>query len=154
MGQDDKPSDTIEHQFRTASFADGFSHSPVDSATGISGDGHLYHSLHHGTFITLLEIDPGASGDPIICYFHYVDLLASPLKSYEALSHVWGTTAWAGVNNIRNVPVQCNSHELGIATNLEQAIKHIRSKFAPIFLWADAICINQEDQESVSIKPL
>jgi hypothetical protein len=37
-------------------------------------------------------------------------------------------------------------HELRVATNLEQAIKHIRSKFAPIFLWADAICINQEDQ--------
>jgi hypothetical protein len=69
------------------------------------------------------------------------------LKSYEALSYVWGTSASAGVNSIRNVPIQCSNHELLITTNLEQAIKHIRSKLSPIFLWADAICINQEDRK-------
>jgi hypothetical protein len=44
------------------------------------------------------------------------------------------------MDKIGKESIQCNGYNFLIARNLEQAIKHTRSRSAPIFLWADAIC--------------
>ncbi|KAL8366142.1 hypothetical protein RB595_004760 [Gaeumannomyces hyphopodioides] len=106
----------------------------------------LYHALHSGSIFRVLEIEAGGFESPIICKFHHVDLDALHLK-YDALSYVWGEPSWRlPVDNMRTFAVQCDGHELKISQNLHGAIRHVRSTSRQTFLWADAMCINQEDE--------
>jgi hypothetical protein len=151
--------ETANHGFSAISSSTA---EPILTASGFKGTGQsrnildkfdamtdvLYHPLHHGSMIRVLEIEPGRFEDPIVCRFYYVDLETSQLD-YEALSYVWGKPhfRWEDSSKMRQVIVQCNGHQLGITQNLEQAIRHIRLNLKPSFLWADAMCINQEDVE-------
>jgi hypothetical protein len=73
-----------------------------------------------------------------------------PHLEFEALSYVWGQSVTTKEENTtkKNKPmVTCNGHGLRVTVNLMQALQHIRSKSDTVFLWVDAICINQRDQE-------
>lgn len=110
----------------------------------------LYHPLHDGETIRILEIQPGHKKDPVQCGFHYANLKYRHID-YKALSYVWGkskgthydaeTKRW--VDDVFNI--RCNDHIIDITPNLFRAITHIRSSTQPTFLWADAVCINQDD---------
>ncbi|KAL8281792.1 hypothetical protein RB597_009485 [Gaeumannomyces tritici] len=105
----------------------------------------LYHGLDSGSVFRVLEIDPGSFESPIICKFHHIDLDALHLQ-YDALSYVWGDPSWRhSPSNTGMFAVQCDGHELKISPNLYEAIRHLRSARRRTFLWADAVCINQED---------
>jgi len=57
---------------------------------------------------------------------------------YKALSYQWG-------EGTEKVPICVNGIESCIGLNLYSALEHIQSENEDIVLWADAICINQDD---------
>lgn len=64
--------------------------------------------------------------------------------SYEALSYVWGDP-----ND--KVDIICDGRTLSITANLENALRRVRLATNVRLVWADGICINQEDvQERIS----
>ena len=111
--------------------------------------GQLYNPLHHGRNIRVFELFAGELNQPLVGQFHYCSL-DMPHLEFEALSYVWGQSATtkAGSTIKKKKPiVTCNRHGLRVTVNLMQALQHIRSKSDTVFLWVDAICINQKDQE-------
>jgi hypothetical protein len=63
-----------------------------------------------------------------------------PIHPYEALSYTWG-------NPEDTKPVNLNQRHFQVTTNLHAALSQLRNPFIDRYLWADAICINQEDKE-------
>lgn len=108
----------------------------------------IYHPLHNGDTIRIMELHRGRFDDPLSCSFHYASLRNLHLE-YDALSYVWAerTPFWVS-DSYRHgftASMECNGHSTAIGANLENALRHIRSPSSPLFLWADAICINQDD---------
>jgi hypothetical protein len=85
--------------------------------------------------IRLLEILPGTRED-INCRLKHFALADTP--PYEALSYCWGDATDL-------TPIQVNDHTLYITRSLRSALFHVRLEDEPRTVWADAICINQQD---------
>ncbi|KAI1131377.1 HET domain protein [Nemania abortiva] len=81
--------------------------------------------------------------------FHLVDhpLLGPGSREgphfYEALSYVWGSTKKTRI-------IYTETGCLAITENLHAALLHLRDRTVPRTLWADGICINQDDDEERS----
>jgi hypothetical protein len=58
--------------------------------------------------------------------------------SYEALSNVWGDAS-------NRTTIQCDGKSLSVTVSLAKALRQPREPSNSKVLWADAICINQED---------
>ncbi|CAG9939982.1 unnamed protein product [Clonostachys rosea f. rosea IK726] len=86
--------------------------------------------------IRLIALQPGEGDSQVECTLQYVSLVSDP--DYEAISYTWG-------GQKPSKPILCDGLELNITPNLHDALRHFRSPAALVFLWADAICINQED---------
>lgn len=65
-------------------------------------------------------------------------------ESYEALSYVWGGKP----DPARCIKILQHEQEssISITANLESALRHLRRSHEVLYLWVDAICINQEDK--------
>jgi hypothetical protein len=85
----------------------------------------------------LLHILPGTRQDDIECLLVESEL-AAHTDEFEAISYVWGDV-------FAKTPIQVNSHTLYIGSNLRSALLNLRLTDRPRAVWADAICINQED---------
>ena len=59
---------------------------------------------------------------------------------YQALSHVWGDGKLVSHITINDRPVR-------ITKNLEEALWALRDAPCPIILWADQLCVNQDNYE-------
>lgn len=57
---------------------------------------------------------------------------------YTALSYVWG-------DSIFSMPMKCNQKIFRTTKNLDVALRHLRDPKDSVMLWADQICINQND---------
>lgn len=94
--------------------------------------------------IRLLNLAPGEESDEIHIRLTHVDLGTDPHVDYEALSYAWGTSE----------PSQCvivdrddgSSQFLPVRDNLAHALRRIRDTTTTKILWADALCLNQEDK--------
>ncbi|KAF4486978.1 Heterokaryon incompatibility protein 6, OR allele [Colletotrichum fructicola Nara gc5] len=63
---------------------------------------------------------------------------------YYAISYVWGT-------NVKSKVILCNDKTTYITPNLFEALHQIRDHVGQqIVLWADSLCINQDDEEEKS----
>jgi hypothetical protein len=71
-----------------------------------------------------------------------IQLLEGDLErvEFEALSYVWG-------NQKKKMPIRCNGKGLEIGANLHAALHERRRRRCATVLWADQICINQDDIE-------
>lgn len=58
--------------------------------------------------------------------------------TYNALSYVWGSTAGP-------LPVYVDGKRFDVTQSLHSALRHLRDPKEPARIWADAICINQQD---------
>ena len=67
---------------------------------------------------------------------HTFDLDAAP--PFYALSYVWGSTE-------RVVPLTCNGQKLAVTNSLALALERSAIWSHGTYLWADGICINQDD---------
>ncbi|KAL7919585.1 heterokaryon incompatibility domain-containing protein [Trichoderma austrokoningii] len=93
--------------------------------------------------IRLLRLQPNADEQaPIQCQLFDYPFVGSRKGThlYEALSYVWGS---------EDKPrcVSTNEDDLYITENLHDALLRLRDCSLPRIIWADAICINQDDDE-------
>jgi hypothetical protein len=98
---------------------------------------------HHATAaigfeFRLLEVKAKILGESILCKMHCTSLKAEPKPSFIALSYAWGS-------NRMTHTILVNGHEIHVTANLHQALYQMRRQDESVLLWADAICINQQD---------
>lgn len=99
-----------------------------------------YEKLSRGgpePWIRILELFPGEPEKPLQCSLRNVQL--SLTLKYEALSYCWGEPSLTHT-------VSCNDFEMPVTLSLYLALSRLRNKGRARILWADAICINQEDE--------
>ena len=65
---------------------------------------------------------------------------SSKLKGFVALSYTWG-------NPVPKSTISIDGRPFEITKNLELALRHLRLQRKELRLWADSICINQDDLE-------
>ncbi|KAI6080891.1 HET-domain-containing protein [Hypoxylon rubiginosum] len=87
--------------------------------------------------IRLIKLAPASQGVELQCEVLHVSIED---RSYEALSYTWGSDKKTHV-------IAVGSTEIGITTNLYQALYHLRHQDIDRILWADALCINQGDTQ-------
>jgi hypothetical protein len=88
--------------------------------------------------IRVLGLLPGKTGDPIRCTLQ-TRILDEAEDSYEAISYCWGSEPDL-------VTIFCDGRCLSITRNLFDALQQFRDPKRVRYLWADSICINQQDQ--------
>jgi hypothetical protein len=96
-----------------------------------------YEPLPDENWTRILELQCG--GGPISCSLSLVRIDEFE-QSYEAISYVWG------VEKERS-DIQCNGKHLPVTINLRDALLAIRHETEPRSLWADAICIDQNNKQ-------
>lgn len=99
--------------------------------------GFPYFKLQPDT-IRLLRVIQGSSGI-LRCDLEVVHIARLP--SYDALSYTWGDSEDTGHQRFNG------SAGLAITRNLHSALLRLRLPERSRLIWADAICINQEDIE-------
>ncbi|PMD37053.1 HET-domain-containing protein [Hyaloscypha variabilis F] len=90
------------------------------------------------TSIRILELQPGEGTETIACRLFAVESARAP--PYEAISYAWGRETDTRVIN-------CENRKLRVTANLRDALWRIRDPVKVKLLWADAVCINQLDNE-------
>ncbi|KAK3292342.1 heterokaryon incompatibility protein-domain-containing protein [Chaetomium fimeti] len=93
--------------------------------------------------IRLLYIRKGWPGEDIICELCESYLQTEKGIPYKALSYNWGGLQHEPQPGLPLVLV--DGHQISLTENLYSALRHIRRPDQNIFLWVDAICINQKD---------
>ena len=83
-----------------------------------------------------MVLEAGKNDEPLVCTLHNSDLRKMPY--YEAILYVWGS-------DDRDHDISCNGQTVKITTNLQEVLRSVRLPTAARTLWADSICINQED---------
>ena len=139
---------------------------PRIAQQALSRDEGIYKSLNSSLEMRVLELYPGKFNEEIRCSLHLCAVeLDSRYKdpsvhlhhvflyqrttfvvsrttgkpvSYTALSYVWGDSAFTK-------PIVCDGKPFHTTRNLDAALRHLRHPEDSIMLWADQICINQED---------
>lgn len=105
--------------------------------------------------LEIAEADDINEPDPVVVTIHTVDLQDSP--SFAALSYVWG-------DPMDTVDIIANGVPHRVTRSLSEALKHVvqhailhmnkreseKCERQTFRIWADAICINQEDVEERS----
>ncbi|KAH8726428.1 heterokaryon incompatibility protein-domain-containing protein [Phaeosphaeriaceae sp. PMI808] len=91
--------------------------------------------------IRLLHLHPGDSGasDPLHCSFTVASL--DNEISFEALSYVWGDATDA----LPIIVEEDTPTAVPITRNLHNALKSMRSQSHERVIWADALCVNQNN---------
>ncbi|KAK6440318.1 hypothetical protein LTR95_003465 [Oleoguttula sp. CCFEE 5521] len=89
-----------------------------------------------GTQFRILHLLPGQPSNGVRCCLHQLGLDGN--VSYDALSYTWGDLK--GTKEI-----SCDGHTLRVTTNLHTALRRVRSTTEVKHLWADGVCINQQD---------
>ncbi|KAJ4235828.1 hypothetical protein NW759_000911 [Fusarium solani] len=98
----------------------------------------LYSRLPEGRF-RLIKLLPGKWDDALQAELFEAD----QTFEYTALSYTWGSR-----RALRQVTL--NGLSRGITVNLDLALRTLRSTHSPVIVWADALCIDQEDVEDKS----
>jgi hypothetical protein len=106
------------------------------AATPYATKHFTYKPLEPGQ-IRILQLAPGNKGDTLVGELLIADFDERFIQ-YDALSYMWGDPAPADTIIIA-------SKALPIASNLTNALNHLRYADNPLAIWIDAICINQDD---------
>jgi len=91
--------------------------------------------------LRVLHIHPSSSPSAQVqCSLQLLSLTDTLRPDYQALSYAWGDPKITR-------SIRINDHELRVTKNLEAALRHIRGTDSTeaVYLWADAVCINQND---------
>lgn len=130
----------ILHLKSSARFSSAF---PSSSSTA----GQYEYMPLAGQQIRLLTSFPGSFDDDIRLNVVPVTLLEDEPPKYYALSYAWGSTERCDTVYVVTSEGQ---NPLPVTQNLHSAPRHLRHTTQIFTLWADAICINQDDFEERS----
>ncbi|KAF2263768.1 HET-domain-containing protein [Lojkania enalia] len=98
--------------------------------------GYQHRRLHTAKSIRILKLYPAEhSKEPLRGRLIEVSLDQDP--QYEALSYAWGSE-----DRVREL--ECNSGIYHITFNCWQALRRLRYRDEPRFLWIDSVCIDQD----------
>jgi hypothetical protein len=100
---------------------------------------YQYDVIKNKRSIRVLHLQPGFKFLPLKLSLSTISLDEHP-HSYAAVSYVWGDASV-------KFPISCDGKRLEITRNLQEALEQFRDEDHPRVLWADAICINQNDLE-------
>ncbi|KAM7183351.1 Heterokaryon incompatibility protein (HET) domain containing protein [Naviculisporaceae sp. PSN 640] len=101
-------------------------------------DAPLYHPLQKNSRqIRVAILLPGPWREVVRCELKVVDL-SDESTQYEAISYCWG-------DEKVTTPIIIDEREVPVTVNLNDALKRLRKRDQGRTVWADAICINQED---------
>ncbi|KAK8147895.1 hypothetical protein G3M48_000773 [Beauveria asiatica] len=109
--------------------------------------GLKYLPLSRPRDFRLLQISPGPVDEPLKLEINHFTLDDTNPPAYEALSYAWGQTVSPVTVHVltRSDSNTVVDGELSIGENLRVALRQLRNPLTPRTIWADAICINQED---------
>jgi Heterokaryon incompatibility protein (HET) len=106
-----------------------------------------YSPLIRAHDIRVLQLAPGKDSNPLKGQIHYVNLDLYP--AYETLSYEWGNPKKGHAIYLNN------GTQIAITKSLYDALQDIRHEKESRVIWADGICINQDNieerQDQVSI---
>lgn len=96
----------------------------------------IYQPLPRGRFTRVLILEPGIGNQMIFGKLEVIDIDDNP--DFEAISYVWGSKK-------KQRTIFCIKVAIKITQNLFEALRRIRNPSEQRTVWADAICINQDD---------
>jgi hypothetical protein len=96
----------------------------------------MYTPLLNRDSFRLMVLEPGSRDDPIRVHLCIWDTASAP--KYDAISYVWGDPT-------QTVEIVCNAKAVQITATLHWALSRVRLPNEPRTVWADALCINQDD---------
>ncbi|GKT61207.1 heterokaryon incompatibility protein [Colletotrichum tofieldiae] len=97
---------------------------------------YQYSPLTLKSQIRLLKLYAGAEAEELSGELVHTPLGGTPF--FTALSYAWGESEPRKL-------IFCSGLKMEIGPNLHSALSHLRQPACETFLWADALCINQED---------
>ncbi|KAF2878520.1 heterokaryon incompatibility protein-domain-containing protein, partial [Massariosphaeria phaeospora] len=102
----------------------------------------MYQPLPGPDYLRVIKLEPGLEDDILSCKLETVSLDGS-LDLYEAISYVWGDPT-------ATEEICCNGLFVEITSGLADALRRFRYPDKQRLLWADALCINQQDNQEKS----
>src|SRR5204863_1803468 len=97
---------------------------------------YVYAQLQSPAEFRLLELQPGHGDDPILGRLFHANLDSPP--DYQAISYVWG-------DHDMNFILETPQGIVPLTASLQSALKRFRKADSTTLLWADGVCINQND---------
>jgi hypothetical protein len=116
----------------------------MDSPKLIDGSVHTYAPLSEGGFIRLMHVEPALHVNAPICFSFKTAQLTKIVAQYEAISYTWGESKL-----INPLYLDDGTYVL-VTKNLDKALRRLRHSTTTRVLWADAVCINQVDNDEKS----
>jgi len=95
-----------------------------------------YEPLREGDFIRYLILSPGKGTEPLSGRLRAEQLDHVP--GFDAISYPWGSHEKSG-------HIDCDGKRIELTANLKDALFRVRLPTRSRLLWADQICINQDD---------
>ncbi|EGR48126.1 uncharacterized protein TRIREDRAFT_63093 [Trichoderma reesei QM6a] len=102
---------------------------------------YVYNPIAGTKSVRFLILQPGSGSDPLVGSLQLGSLdpaNAAELAPYEAISYVWGTSD-------RLFTLLCDGAVLPLTQSIRDALVRVRLPDRARRLWADQICINQDD---------
>lgn len=99
---------------------------------------YTYRTLDHDDSIRIFVLQPGKSYEPLVCSL--IPARLSNMPYVEAISYTWGSPE-------KPFTIDCDGRILPITRNLRDSLRQVRSETTTRLLWADSICVHQEDLE-------
>lgn len=90
--------------------------------------------------IRVIDIHPGQPSDPLSCEILIHSLTES--EPYEGLSYAWGSP-----DKVSKLLCDGGEAHIPITASLATALENLRLEDSTRRIWADAVCINQTDNE-------
>ena len=97
---------------------------------------YKYGDVSAETTIRILTLYPGVAGTRLEGRLDFANLDDKP--QYEAISYVWGDPT-------RCDEIMIDGKALGLTQSISDALQRIRLRDEPRAIWADQVCINQDD---------
>ncbi|KAF2675717.1 HET-domain-containing protein, partial [Lentithecium fluviatile CBS 122367] len=115
---------------------------PPHDPDGSKVDYHPLSNHPSARWIRVLRLEPGWAYLKIRCSLIHINIDDDHVP-YEAISYTWG-------KDQRFEQIICNGSWTSVTRSLAQALQMFRLIDRARILWADALCINQEDEEEKS----
>jgi hypothetical protein len=102
---------------------------------------YTYKALPPGRQFRVSILEPGTGSTPLRCTLHNASLDKAPY--FECISYVWGPYQ-------QTAELSCDEKSLQITASLERVLHRVRLTDRSRTIWADSVCINQQDREEKS----